>query len=195
MPNTSIVQNKAPNLDALKQIGDLSSEGVIIYNSVEERVVYSNDEASKLFGLRESSSAKDIKRLMTRIVEEDQQYMVRQYSAVKTKSVTPEVEFRFKNKDDREIFVCCKGYRLTDESTIVVYLRDITKPKDYENYLVEFGSRKNTVLDVVSHHISSALTLMQHLSNEAQKYIGIDHDANLRIYLGLLHDNSKTCLE
>jgi two-component system sensor histidine kinase VicK len=51
------------------------------------------------------------------------------------------------------------------------------------------------VLDVVAHHISSALTLMQHLSKEAQKHIGSDSDANLKIFLGLLHDNSKTCLE
>ena len=193
MPTTSLA-NKAPNLEVLKEIGDLSSEGVIVYSSTDQKIIYSNAIASNLIGLQENSSLTDVQRLMARIVEEDQRYMALVYSSVISESVTPEFELRLE-RDNSQTFICCKGYRLADNSTIIVFLQDITKPKDHENYLVEFGARKNTVLDIVSHHINSALTLMQNLSKEAQKYVGSDADKNLKIYLGLLHDNSKTCLE
>jgi two-component system sensor histidine kinase VicK len=74
-------------------------------------------------------------------------------------------------------------------------VRDITRPKQHEDYLVEFGTKKNALLDTLTHNISGALALMQNLSIEAEKYAEGSNPKKLRKYLALVSENSKTCLK
>jgi two-component system, OmpR family, sensor histidine kinase VicK len=84
---------------------------------------------------------------------------------------------------------------LPNNSTLLFYLRDITRTRAYENYLVEFGARKNTMLDTLTHNISGALNLMQNLSQEAEKHLNDSGNSPLRTYISLLRENSKRSIE
>lgn len=178
---------------ALREMADVSTEGVVIYSLIGHNVIYSNPIAFNLLGLSENSTQKDVESVLEVVVPEDREYIKNQYLAVDKKPVTTEVEFRLMRPDKGSTYVCCNAYLISE--AIIVFIRDITKPKIHENYLVEFGARKDTVLDTLMHHMNGALNLMQQLSSEAEKYVEITNDKNLKIYLGLLRDNSGQCLE
>ena len=180
---------------ALLEMAELSTEGVIIYSLIDRRVMFANLIAFNILGLNENSLQSDVESIVNLVVPEDREYVKAQYSALRENPVTLEVEFRLMNVGNENTFLCCNAYLLSHQSALIIFIRDITKPKEHENYLVEFGARKNTVLDTLTHHLSGALNLMQHLSVEAEKYIESTTDKNLKIYLGLLKDNSKSCLE
>ena len=180
---------------ALIEMAELSSEGVIIYSLVDRRIMFANLIAFNILGLNEDSRQSDIESVVNLVMPEDREYVKSQYSALRKNPFTLEIEFRLMSSGRQNTFLCCNAYLLSRDSTLIVFIRDVTKPKEHENYLAEFGARKNTVLDTLTHHMSGALNLMQHLSFEAEKYIESTTDKNLKIYLGLLKDNSKSCLE
>lgn len=178
----------------IQEIGDLSSEGVIIYCLVDRRVIYANAPAVRLTGLTENSTQSSIDDLLQFIIPEDRKYLKNRYSQVNTSTATIEVEFRIRKKAAEEMYICCNAYLISNKSCVVVNVRDISKPKQHENYLVEFGTKKNTLLDFLSHHTSGALSLMQHLTVQAEKSLETSDPQNLKKYLSLLHDNTKHCI-
>ncbi len=183
------------DFEALKQIGDVSADGVIIYSFADDRVAYANEHAYQLVRLKADFTSKEIESLMRFVIPQDRDYLKNQYSNLTGRSMASEVEFQLLNEDGRRSFLCCNAFLLANRSAIVVFIKDISKPKQHENYLVQYGARKNTVLDTVAHHISGALNLMQHLTTEAKKYVDETSHKNLEVYLGLLGDNSTYCLE
>jgi two-component system sensor histidine kinase VicK len=78
---------------------------------------------------------------------------------------------------------------------LVIIVRDITRIRQLEDYLVKYGAKKNTLLDNLAHHISGALSLMQHLSIEATKLLRSDVEINVRTYLNLMEANCLHCID
>jgi two-component system, OmpR family, sensor histidine kinase VicK len=189
------MENIKPEFSAVQQIGEISRDAVFIYSIAEERILYANAIAFDLLGLKTNSDRLDIESIFERVIPQDRAYLKSQYVTVTEKSLTGEVEFQLTDPNGRKIFVCGNAFLIADKSALVVFVRDITMPKKHEDYLVEYGARKNSVLDTLAHHISGALNLMQHLSTEATKYIETTNNKNLGIYLGLLNANSSHCLQ
>ena len=189
------MNDRDTNFSVLQEIADLSAEGVVVHDLREKKLIYSNPVASRLLGLRTGASQADIERIFTTIAPEDKEYIRSKYLTIASRSVTTDVEMRINAAGGDDIFICCTAYLVANGTAIVVFIRDITKPKEHEDYLVEFGARKNTLLDTLTHHMSGALNLMRHLSSEAEKYLGVSPDKNLRTYLKLLNDNNTYCLE
>ena len=177
---------------ALKEIAELSPEGIFLYDVGNRTISYGNALAFKMLGLREGTSESDLMALFERLAPEDQAYLKGQYLGSVKQSGTEQSEFRLTTKGGKVLVVCCTAYLL--DSTLVVFIRDITQPKNHEDYLVEFGARKNTMLDILVHHLSGALSLMKNLSAEATKHLNTG-DKNLKVFFELLNNNNAHCLD
>lgn len=187
--------NVTLDFEVVKQIGDVSAEAVIVFSLSEEKILYANTHACTLLKLETGSNRLDIESIISRVVPQDREYLRNQYSTVGDKLVSAEIEFRLLDEKQKQIFVCCNFFLVGNGSAIVAFIKDITRPKEHESYLVEYGARKNTALDTLSHQISGALNLMQHLAAEAGKYVESTNNKNLQIYLDLLNDNSSHSLQ
>ncbi|HYC87253.1 MAG TPA: sensor histidine kinase [Chryseosolibacter sp.] len=185
----------AVGFDIIREIAEVSLDGVIVYNLAEKRLIFANSRAFELVGLRHGSSKFDIETLLERVVPQDREYLKNQYLTVRDKYLTGEVEFQLTSSSDQPMFLCCNAYLISDKSAIIVFVKDITKAKVHEDYIVNYGARKNTALDSLAHQVSGALNLMRHLSSEAEALINHSTDKNLKVYLGLLNDNSTHCLQ
>jgi two-component system sensor histidine kinase VicK len=181
-------------IDQLEEIANYLTEGVVFYNIQTGKVTYTNSAAADLVGDYVNASPGEIESLLELVVPDDREYLKNSYRQLKNKRAIEDVEFRMQI-DNIDLFVCCNAYLLSDDTTVVIYLSDITRTRQYENYLVEFGARKNTLLDTLTHHISGALNLMQHLSAEAEKHFEDSTNDNVKTYIGLLKENSKRSIE
>jgi two-component system sensor histidine kinase VicK len=180
--------------DEFRAIGDYINEGIILYDLRTETVTYANSAVTDLVGIKENASASQIMSLLVDLIPEDREYLKNQFRLFSKKKVIPNVEFKLRH-ERKDLHLCCNAYVLSDHSTILVHARDITKTRQWENYLVEFGARKNTLLDNLGHHINGALNLMYLLTKEAEKHIGTSPNDNLKTLLGLLKENSKRSIE
>jgi two-component system sensor histidine kinase VicK len=178
----------------LKSIGDLSGEGMILYSLDERRVLYANEPATRITGLREHAGLHNLESLLDRVAEQDRAYVMQQLETVITRSRCDEFEIRLQSEKDKR-FICCHAYLVEQASVMVVYLKDISRAKEHEDYLVEFGAKKNALLDTLTHNISGALALMQTLTSEAEKYIEGSNPKKLKRYLTLVSENSQMCLK
>jgi two-component system, OmpR family, sensor histidine kinase VicK len=178
----------------LREVAEASNQGIVIYNLIEQEVLYSNPVAIELLGLREGDKKADVEAVLSKIIHSDMEYIKNQYSILKKKSVNADVEVRIRTTEGDDAYLCCYAYNTAGGSAIVVSMQDVTKSRLREKYLVEFAAKKNTVLYTLMHHMSGALNLMQHLAAEAEKYVQTTNDKQLTVYLKLLGDNNSHSL-
>jgi two-component system, OmpR family, sensor histidine kinase VicK len=187
--------NETLKYEALQQIGDLSNEGVVLYSLREKKVLYCNVIAQKIIGISESEVPGSLDSLLDLVIPEDREYLRNCFSVTRGERAFSDIEIRLKKASHEHIHICCNAFLISKGEDLALFIRDITKPKQHESYLVEFGARKNTLLDNLAHQISGALNLMRNLSTEAEKSITNLNTDNLRKYFSLLDENSKYCLQ
>ncbi len=179
--------------EALKEVASLSGDAVVLYDLASSRFTYLNPVFFELLHLDPESFQATENALMGLIISNDRDFVKRQFTALLGKGALHEIEF--KCKADLEILtVRCNAYLIANKSLVVASFRDITEPKQHEEYIIEFGARKNTVLDNLTHQISGALLLMKDLSVEASKLLKTEGDHRVPTYLKLLIDNVNYCL-
>ncbi|MEJ0032453.1 MAG: HAMP domain-containing sensor histidine kinase [Bacteroidota bacterium] len=70
-----------------------------------------------------------------------------------------------------------------------------TDARSHEEYLVEFGTKKNTLLDTVAHQLNGALMLMNNLAARAGKLDTASDQPALDKFISLVYDNSNHCIK
>ncbi|HMG94121.1 MAG TPA: ATP-binding protein [Chryseolinea sp.] len=185
-----LVTTAVDQFSSIRAIGELSNEGVLIFHLPKRKVIYLNDKGREITGLNLNSFPVDMEDLLQIVAPGDQEYVVSEYTRFMNTHGPADVEFRLR-KGEGIVTVCCTGHLIFDKSVVVLFIKDISKARQYEDYLVEFGTKKNTLLDTLMHQLSGALVLMQHLSAEAQKSIDAADIKNQKIYFQLLNDNAR----
>jgi two-component system, OmpR family, sensor histidine kinase VicK len=180
---------------ALQEIGNLSPNGVIIYNLHDRKVIYSNAVVFAITGIEATELEGSFDSILDLVIPEDRDHVKNSFSKIRERCFSSDVEFRLRKNSQEYVHICSSAYLVLDEQYLVIYLQDISKPKEHENYLVEFGAKKNTLLDTLAHQISGALNLMRNLTNEAMKSLQETSNEDLKKYFSLVNENSKYCVE
>jgi two-component system, OmpR family, sensor histidine kinase VicK len=181
--------------ETLMKIGDLANSGYLIYDLDKKEIIYANDAVTQITGLSSHDGLDEIKNVFDNVIEDDREFVLSRYAQLSRPLGAVEFEFQLTDPKGDLRFVCCNCYLLAESSSIVVNISDITKPKQHEGYLVEFGTKKNTLLETLNHHISGALMLMQHLTGQAERSLESSNTDNLKVYLSLLKNNSSHCID
>jgi two-component system sensor histidine kinase VicK len=179
---------------AIIDIGNHSEDGILIYDVSGEKIIYSNRAATQLTGLQENSRLIDIHVSTKNILTDDRQYVDEQLSKLYNSDFA-EVEFRMQNVKDRLTFIGCSAHLIFGKTSIVLFIKDVTKAKEHESFLVEFGMKKNTMLDAVTHHIGGALRLMRQLVSRVTDIAASPGSSNeVKVVLDLVQENNTHCL-
>lgn len=181
------------SISALVELSGKISNGVVLFDNTEQKIAHLNGAARMITGLETGSTIAEVKRLLDTMPSEDLYYLMSHVKSVQGGASLEEIEFRLFTGSS-PLNLCASTYSLEDGRYTVVFMRDITKSKNHENYLIEFGTKKNTTLDGVVHFMSGALTLMRNLSVEASKMVS-PGSATALAYLELIVKNSNHCLD
>jgi len=179
----------------LVELARKSSDGVIIFDNFEDRITFINSAASRITGFKNNTPLSDIQRIFDALPVENKRHIRNGMDKMQLEGSCPSVEFQFSNSDKEYFSICASAYKLGGGKITIVFLQDTTKSKEYENYLIEFGTKKNTTLASIVHFISGAVSLMKNLSVQAGKSILSDNISSTNIYLDLIEKNSNHCLD
>lgn len=180
-------------LDLLEEIGEISPHGIVIYNVSDQRVTYANAAALRLAGVTEPEILGSIQSLLNLVLPEDHEYLKSCIAQLPAQGRLIDIEFQMRGKEITQL--TCNAFLVADGAFGVIFVRDVTKVREHELYLVEFGAKKNTLLDTLTHHLSGALNLMRNLTSHAEKSSTSSDQKDLQTYFSLINENNKYCLE
>jgi two-component system sensor histidine kinase VicK len=180
---------------ALREIGLHSRDAVLIIDRGEETVAFCNDAASLLLGINTNDSIEKIGALIESVAGPDVDYVRSKVYRVLDHPATTNVEFRLFNIERETVWLNCDAYLIDNKRFVYVVARDITKPKQHNDYLVEFGAKKNTLLDTLTHQLNGSLMLMNNLALKAGTLNVTSDQPALERFVSLVHNTSKHCIE
>lgn len=182
------------NEDLFTRIGDLLTDGVLLYDVNTRRITYINATGVTLTGLQHDDGQEKIQLLWQQVMVQDRAYLMAQYHQTLKDSVNDSAEFGLIRDGQEKKYLRATACFVREKSLLAVFLRDITQAKEHEDYLVEFGAKKNTLLDTLTHNLSGALNLTRHLMAQAEKYAD-KAGTELQTFLELITKNNEASLK
>lgn len=183
----------APQFD-ISHIGELSQEGVFVYDWKDEAFTYMNPVFAGIFKLRQEELMVSPRLIIPFFHAEDIYYLQHCYSRL-LRERTIETEFRLQFPDKSIMHLCLDAYLVKDTTLVAGFLKDITKNKQHEDYIVNYGAKKDTLLDMLTHNLSGPLNLSKNILRWMQdSYAGKD-SGEISKQLRYIQDNTQQCLD
>jgi two-component system, OmpR family, sensor histidine kinase VicK len=179
--------------EILKLIGSLSGDGIFVYNLNEKRLEYVNQSMVRIFDISHSSFHLQPDFFVNHIVAGDVDHLLSEYEKLKEHSTVENVEFRLKSHDQNIKTISCSAYAI--DGRAYCFVRDITQQRENENYIVNYGAKKDALLDIVSHNLSGPLNLSQNILASLSRMITDENHLAIRKHIELVKDTTSQCID
>jgi two-component system, OmpR family, sensor histidine kinase VicK len=181
------------SLKALKDVGKISDDGMLVVNVSDKKIGYCNTSLAKILGKTVNEVVEMDPEKLRKMISDDDYYVTESFNQLKDRARISNWEFRLKS--DPEKYLSVDAYWIFEPDIIVALVKDVTNTKQHLNYIVEFGARKDVILDMVSHNLSGPLNLTNNLLDlidqlhKTQQYKKLDNPARL------IRENTQQCLD
>lgn len=179
--------------DEIRLIGEKSADGVFVYLVKEQYFSYTNEVFNRMFQYNPNGTP-SIDFVLKLVLSEDKDYLLSRFKELVNTGALNSAEFRLKHSDKQLAHFCCDVF-MTGENTITGFVKDITKAKEHENYLVEYTAKKDAFLDMITHNLSGPLYLSKNILGWLQKSMTKNDVAHLETLLNLLSENTEQCID
>jgi two-component system sensor histidine kinase VicK len=188
-------ESKVISLKIFKSIGRVSPDGYFVYSLPKNKFLYANKALSKILGIPPRNIENDsYESVMSAFAGSEFDYLTAHVDQLLLKSKINNVEIRLKSNGS-EKYISCDAYVLKDQNLIAGMVKDITGPKQYANYTVEFGARKDAILDMVAHNLSGPLNLTTNLLNVIDEVTKREQYKKISSQTRLIRENTSKCIE
>lgn len=173
-----------------KRIGKLSHDGVFIYSISENRFTFLNAAIIKILEINKKLLAEEPALLLHVIPEEDHEYVSFLFKELLLKESLQGREIRIaQNKVEKTL--SCDCFICADGSTVVGFVKDVSKQKKHEEYLINYGARKDAILDMVSQNLSTPLNLSKFTVELIEKALKEKKYHKLDAHLKLIRETTS----
>lgn len=179
----------------IKRIGALSTDGVFIYSISTSKFVYINDAFAKIFNAAKEELLEQPRLVLPYIRSEDAYYLKQCFAELKHNNSIRLTEFRLQFANGTFRHLLCDAYLLEDTETIIGFAKDVTKDKEHEDYIVNYGAKKDTLLDMMTHNLSGPLLLSKNILNWIQQTYKDKTPGEISAQLRLIQETTQQCLD
>lgn len=173
MQNTNPLSNGADH-NHLFSLAELSDQIVFSFDPETQTFLYLNPAANRIFQISDTNNQSN--QVLEKIHPEDAGYLAIIYKKFLKKGGQTDAEFRIMLPDKPERWISVFACLLNKEKkpVIVGYGQDISHFKEHFKTLNKFASKKNAVLNILSHDLTGPLGSIQLitelLSRKVQSY-------------------------
>lgn len=178
--------------ECIECIGNQTSDGVFVFNLPEKKFLYTNPAFRDFFKLKEEQNT-DVNSVLQCILSEDQGYLQSRYQELVDNGTISGTEFRLDTGDGQVRHFYCDIYRLEDGKALIGFVKDFTKNKEHENFLVEYTAKKDTFLDMITHNLAGPLNLSQNILGWIDK--SLLNKQNTDALIAMLQESIQECIE
>jgi two-component system, OmpR family, sensor histidine kinase VicK len=166
---------------------------MFVYSLKAKRLLYVNDSLASIFDISHEAFKHQPPFFVNHVIREDLPYLEGEYARLLKESLVENVEFRVKLHDGSSRHLTSSCYKVGQK--VVGRIKDITKVREHEDYITDYGARKDTLLDMVSHNLSGPLNLLQSLVSSLEKAVGENRLDDVRKNVRYIKENTNHCLE
>jgi len=179
----------------IKRIGELSKDGVFIYNVQSSKFLYCNDTFAKVFNVKKEELLQQPRLVLPYIRSEDAYYLKQCFAELQKNNSVTLTEFRLQFANGAITHLLCDAYLLEDASTIIGFVKDVTKEKEHEDYIINYGAKKDTLLDMMTHNLSGPLLLSKNILTWIQQTYKDKTPGEISAQLRLIQETTQQCLD
>jgi two-component system, OmpR family, sensor histidine kinase VicK len=189
----TVTESKDSVFSDIERIGKLSKDGVFVYHIARDQFTYINRSLVKIIEISKKVLMDDPKLILTFLVGEDQEYVKSKFHELLQNDYLEDAQVRLvQNKVGKVLSFNC--YLSADRSGIIGFVRDITKPKEHEDYLINFGAKKDSILDMVSQNLSTPLNLSKFTVDLIDKAVKEKKYDKLNSHIKLMREVTSECI-
>lgn len=179
----------------IKRIGELSNDGVFIYHFGEQKFYYINKIIPEIFHESGEALLSSSRLVMKFIKSEDSYYLSSRFNELLETGFITSTEFRLEFPDGRIKHISCDAYVMENRIMIVGFVKDITKTKEHEDFIINYGARKDTLLDMITHNLAGPLHLSKDILDKLQKTISDTTAPDIRSPLNIISESTQECID
>ncbi|PJJ61072.1 PAS domain-containing sensor histidine kinase [Hymenobacter chitinivorans] len=181
---------------------ELGRTAYFVYLPAEHRVVYVSEAFQLLTGDPAQHVNEDLPHLLKRLHPDDRQYVAHRLEQAGLDEVLEGLELRLSRSDGNTQWLSvnlCRVLGPDGQEYLTGSALDVTRSKENIINLQKFGTKKNAVLEILSHDLAGPLLMLQqlteqleldtqgHLSAHAQKMLSL-MQRTCRDSVSLIHD-------
>jgi two-component system sensor histidine kinase VicK len=178
----------------IERVGELSADGVFIYDLQKTKFTYLNDAFATIFSLSREDIFDDPALLLPMVRTEDMAYIKHQFHTLLTTHSDNSTEVRLHKGADAIIHLSCDAFLITDD-LIAGFIKDVSKDKEHEDYIMNYGAKKDTLLDMLAHNLTGPLYLSQNLLEGMEKSYTPDAPNEIISPLRILQSTTQECID
>lgn len=156
---------------------------------------YANQALVDMFDISHQSFVHQTEFFLNHIVENDMELLKSQFDILLKENKLENIEFSTKSHDGMLKSVSGSGYVIENGKYIIGIFRDITRTREHENYIIDYGAKKNTLLDMVTHNLSGPLAIAKNLVESLENVIHVNDLKNVHAHIQLIKENTSHCIE
>ncbi len=179
----------------IKKIGELTDDGIIVYDLTSGKFIYVNNNFLKIFEIDPDSVLNDSKLVMKFILAEDIAYLKSRFEELIETGHVNTTEFRLQFPDRDIKHLVCDVLMLDNGNMITAFVKDISMAKRHEDYLIKYTAQKDTLLDMLTHNLSGPLLLSKEIINLIQKGYSENNMADISKLVRIMQENTQQCID
>jgi two-component system, OmpR family, sensor histidine kinase VicK len=181
--------------ESLERIGALSANGVFIFDLGQQGFLYMNDAFAAIFGVPKKTLMNQPALVMSCIHSEDTFHLRGQLRNLQERNSISNAEFRLHLDNGSFKHLTCDVYKMGEGAVVAGFVKDVTKEKEHEDYIINYGAKKDTLLDMMTHNLSGPLHLTSNILKWVKETYRDQSPGDIQKQLLLIEDNTRHCLD
>lgn len=182
------------NFVEIRKLGELSEDGVFIYDLEIKHFIYTNKVFTEIFFVEGRNLLEQSADVLHSMFTEDEVWLNAKYQELMDKKHLNNAEFRFKFTDKMTHHFTCDAY-LLKENVAIGFVKDVTKAKEHENFVVEYTAKKDAFLDMITHNLSGPLVMSRDILGWMSKSVKNNNAEEVESMMTLLRDSTQQCID
>lgn len=179
----------------IKRVGDLTNDGVAVYDLHDQKFLYTNQQFLEIFKVKDSSVTIDKNSVLRYVLTEDVEYLKERTRELMTKGTVSSTEFRIKSPGNDTRYLRCEVMMLDNKHVVTAFIKDVSKTKKHEEFLIKYTAQKDIMLDMLTHNLSGPLQLSKDVISTISRGYEQNNMTNVNKLIGIMQENTQQCID
>lgn len=180
---------------SIKKLGEaLLGTGLVCYDRRSSTFTYLNKAFLSIVERNADELMHHPSSLLELFTPKDLNFLDKSFATFLKKGQFHNIEFSLAFPDGHHKNILCDSIEMEEGNTLVTFVRDITRRKSQEEYLIKHSAQKDTLLDMLTHSLSGPLFISKDILSMLNKDMNED-SAEARRLVSLLLENTQQCID
>lgn len=187
------VKKKNTEFSEIQFIGELSRDGVFIYDTDESKLVYVNEALVNILEIKRKVLQEDPQLILRTIKEDELDFLQVRFRELLERKYVEDLQVRISlSQVMKTLSLNC--YCLPERVCIIGFVKDISRSRERQDYLINYGAKKDALLDSVSQNLTTPLNLSRFTVDLIEKAVHEKKFHKINAHVSLIREVTAECI-